>query len=153
LAAGRLSFLEGQLASMRERMDGLVGMRVNYASLTREVDHRRLLLEAAQRDLADVKASRAVAEKCSLIHRIGSPDTGPRPVGPGRTTIVLAGIAGGLIVGLGIVFISVPVPSVATVAMLPLHSPQIGERTHELLVANGNGHANDPWKNRYAGTP
>lgn len=153
LAAGRLSFLESQLTTMRERMDKLVGMRVEYASLTREVDHRRVLLEAAQRDLADVKASRAVAEKCSLIHRIGTPDTGPRPVGPGRTMIVLAGIAGGLIVGLGIVFITVPAPSIATVAMLPLASPQLGERAHELLVANGHGRASDPWKNRYAGVP
>lgn len=153
LAAGRLSFLEGQLTTMRERMDKLVGMRVEYASLTREVDHRRVLLEAAQRNLADVKASRAVAEKCSLIHRIGTPDTGPRPVGPGRTMIVLAGIVGGLIVGLGIVFITVPVPSITTVPMLPLASPQLGERAQELLVANGHGRASDPWKNRYAGVP
>lgn len=153
LAAGQLAFLEGQLTTMRGRMDKLVGMRVEYASLTREVDHRRVLLEAAQRDLADVKASRAVAEKCSLIHRIGTPDTGPRPVGPGRTTIVLAGIAGGLIVGLGIVFITVPAPSIATVPMLPLASPQLGERAQELLVANGHGRASDPWKNRYAGVP
>lgn len=153
LAAGRLSFLEGQLTTMRERMDKLVGMRVAYASLTREVDHRRVLLEAAQRNLADVKASRAVAEKCSLIHRIGTPDTGPRPVGPGRTMIVLAGVAGGLIVGLGVVFITVPAPSIATVPMLPLSSPQLGERGQELLVANGHGRASDPWKNRYAGVP
>jgi hypothetical protein len=48
-----------------------------------------------------------------LIARIDAPDTGSRPVGPGRSVITLAGLAGGLAVGLGIVFVSVPATPVA----------------------------------------
>lgn len=150
LASGRVSYLEGQLDKMRGRMSDLAGLRVQYASLTRDVDHRRALLEAARRDLANVEASQAVAQKCSLINRIGTPDTGARPVGPGRTIIALAGIAAGMLIGLGILFVTVPAPKAVG---LSAANGKHAEIEHDLLAPNGHALVGEPWKNRYAGVP
>ena len=39
---------------------------------------------------------------------IDSPDAGIRPLGPSRAAIILLGIAGGLLLGFGVVFLTVP---------------------------------------------
>lgn len=152
LAAGRLGYLESQLGEMRGRMSELASLRVDYASLTRDVDHRRTLLETARRDLANVEASRAVSQKCSLINRIGTPDTGAKPVGPGRTMIALGGIAAGVVIGLGILFVTLPAPRAvgwSTAAANGKHA-EVG---HDLLAPNGHALVSEPWKNRYASVP
>ncbi len=151
LASGRVSYLEGQLGKMRGRMSELAGLRVEYASLIRDVDHRRTLLETARRDLAKVEASQAVAQKCSLINRIGTPDTGAKPVGPGRTLIALAGIAAGMMIGLGILFVTVPAPK--AVGWSAAANGKHAEIEHDLLAPNGHALVGDPWKNRYASVP
>jgi hypothetical protein len=43
-----------------------------------------------------------------LIAAIDEPMTGPRPVGPGRLVTALAGIIGGLVIGIGALFLSLP---------------------------------------------
>ena len=43
-----------------------------------------------------------------LIAAIDDPTTGTRPVGPGRTTIALAGLLGGVVIGAGVLFLSLP---------------------------------------------
>lgn len=152
LASGRLEYLEGALDGMRARMSDLAGMRVEYASLTRDVDHRRTLLETARRDLANVEASQAVSEKCSLINRIGMPDTGARPVGPGRTMIALGGAAAGVFIGLGILLITVPAPRTVAWSAAAANGKH-AEIEHDLLAPNGHALVSEPWKNRYAGVP
>ncbi|MGH7140942.1 MAG: hypothetical protein ACREHD_34865, partial [Pirellulales bacterium] len=152
LADGRVQYLEGRLAEMRQRMSEVAALRVEYASLNGDVAHRRSVLEAAERQLADVRASQAVALKCSLIDRIGVPDTGSRPAGPGRTMIALVGIAGGLISGLGILVLSAPVAA-------PLHALPSTNGKHRadeaepLLAGNGHSSVDDLLKNRFANVP
>lgn len=104
----RLSMLETQLATTTERLDQLAALRAPYSNRVTEVAHRAELLAQAERDLAEARASRAGAGAASLIARIDSPDAGTNPLGPGRGMIVLMGIAGGLLTGMGMLFISVP---------------------------------------------
>jgi hypothetical protein len=60
------------------------------------------------KDLADVRASQAAALSSSLIARIDEPQPDNNPVGPGFPTIVAAGFGGGLLLGLGLVFLTAP---------------------------------------------
>ncbi|HEX3870686.1 MAG TPA: hypothetical protein VHV77_09630, partial [Pirellulales bacterium] len=59
------------------------------------------------RKLVEARAAHASAEKASLISRVDSPDTGSKPVGPTTTILLLAGLAGGLVVGAGVLVLTV----------------------------------------------
>lgn len=151
LADGRVEYLAGRLAELRERMSEVAALRVEYASINSDVIHRRTVLEAAERQLADARASQSVAKKCSLIDRIGVPDTGSRPVGPARLTIALAGVAGGLLAGLGMLVLTIPVAaSNRGAATNGRHWDVEAEPMH---VGNGHSHVDDLLKNRFANVP
>src|SRR5262249_13584251 len=60
-----------------------------------------------EQQLAEARASSAAARTASVIAAIDTPVAGDSPIGPGKATIVLAGALGGLMLGLGIVFLSV----------------------------------------------
>lgn len=152
LADGRVEYLEGRLADMRGRMSEVAALRVGYASLNSDVIHRRALLEAAERQLADVRASQAVARKFSLIDRIGVPDAGSRPVGPGRLLIAMSGIAAGLIAGLGMFVVTVPVPP-HTHRQAVTGGRHYVEEPGDELAGNGHSHVGELLKNRFAGVP
>jgi uncharacterized protein involved in exopolysaccharide biosynthesis len=121
LAANREKTLEGQLTTLQQRLELLAGLRTEYASLVAEVDHRTKLLEASQRQLVEARASQSSALTASLISRLDAPTTGPRPIGPGRSMLLLAGLAGGPIFGLAILLISLP--SVPAAAVRPAAQP------------------------------
>jgi succinoglycan biosynthesis transport protein ExoP len=108
LADARVESLQAQLADARARFDRLAGLRTRYATLVAETRNRTELLETARRTLADARASQASARTASLIAQIDLPDTGARPVGPSRSMIVLLGLAGGLLTGLGVLFLTLP---------------------------------------------
>ena len=108
LASNRVATLEEQLSSVQHRLELLAGLRSEYAGLVSEVEHRTKLLEDAQRQLVEARASQSSALTASLISRLDAPTTGPRPIGPGRSMLLLAGLAGGPIFGLAILLISLP---------------------------------------------
>lgn len=124
LSAERSGLLEEQLSAANGRLDTLAALRAPYANQVAETRKRSDLWERAQQRLADARAAQATAHAASLIARIDSPDTGSRPVGPGRATIVLVGLLGGLLTGLGVLVLSIeplprhagPVASLATAA-------------------------------------
>ncbi len=64
--------------------------------------------KGSQRQLVDARASQSSALTANLISRLDAPTTGPRPIGPGRSILLLAGLAGGPIFGLAILLISLP---------------------------------------------
>lgn len=146
----RVEYLEGRLADMRQRMREVAALRVEYESLNSEVARRRAVLEAAERQLAGARASQAVAQKCSLIDRIGVPDTGSRPVGPGRRTIALTGIAGGLIAGLGMLVLTLGQPSHRPYQPSPNGRHSVEEEV-EAAEGNGHSHLGELLKERFAG--
>lgn len=104
----RYETLRSQLAESQGRLSRLAGLRAEYGNRVAEVKSREKLSEDARRNLSDARASQAAATSSSLINRIDNPTTGTRPNGPGKTVIVLAGMGGGLFVGLALVFFSVP---------------------------------------------
>jgi len=114
--ADRRTLLEEQLAKTIERQRGLAALRADYVNETAEVKNRTALLERAEQNLSEARAAQAGAKAASLISRIDTPDAGIYPVGPGRTTLALSGILGGLLVGFGVLFLVVPTTAAATVS-------------------------------------
>jgi len=117
LNGDRLALLEGQLADGNRRLTRLAELRAGYANLVADTGNCLQRVEQAERNLADARATHAGATATSLITKIDAPEAGINPVGPSRSMIVLAGIAGGLLAGFGIVFLTVqptrPIPPAA----------------------------------------
>jgi len=103
----RERMLDDQLADIDRRLVRLAELRATYASEVAAADHRTELLRQSEDDLANARAALVSARAANLLTRIDDADTGVNPVGPGRSTIALAGIMGGLIVGFGVVFLTV----------------------------------------------
>lgn len=104
----RVDLLEEQLATTREQLASLAAVRAAYSNQVAETLNREQLLQRAQEKLAEARTTQATANAASLIARMDVPDTGTAPIGPSRSMLVLAGIAAGLMTGLGIVFLTVP---------------------------------------------
>ena len=109
LSQDRAAALEAQLADARHRLTTLAKMRAEYGNVVNERNQRSDILKTAEQQLAEARASQAAARTASLIAIVDAPVAGDRPVGPGKAAIVFGGMLGGLIVGFGIVFLTVPV--------------------------------------------
>jgi uncharacterized protein involved in exopolysaccharide biosynthesis len=108
LNTGRVEQLQQQLEGTTQRLDRLASVRAEYGQRLEEITQLTDVLQSAQQNLAEARASRAASHVASLITVIDQPETGTQPLGPGRMVILLSGMVGGLVVGLGIVFITAP---------------------------------------------
>ena len=124
LMAERVQMLEKQRGSLTGRLERLAGLRAEYSRLLAESDSRTRVLEAAERELVEARAAQAGSHSASLISRLDSPEAGTGPVGPGRAKLALAGGAGGLVLGLGLLLISVQPSQQAQILPLPRLVPQ-----------------------------
>jgi uncharacterized protein involved in exopolysaccharide biosynthesis len=106
-AEERVASLVGQVNSVEARLQRLAGMRAEYSATVAEAEQRSKLASEVERKLVEARAAHASAEKASLISRVDSPDTGSKPVGPSTTILLLAGLAGGLVVGAGVLVLTV----------------------------------------------
>jgi uncharacterized protein involved in exopolysaccharide biosynthesis len=104
----RIAFLENQASDVQQRLVRLAGVRAHYENLVARTKRRDEILARAERDLADARSNLAAAATSSLISRVDVPRTGNYPAGPRRAVVVLVGLAGGLIAGLGLLFLTVP---------------------------------------------
>jgi len=114
----RIKKIEQDIAGIQQRLAKLVSLRAEYANLSEAVKSRTETLKHVQNELSEARASEAAARAAGRITPIGKPDTGTRPVGPGRTAIAGAGFAGGVLIAAAIVFLLVaphhaPTPAVA----------------------------------------
>ena len=116
VAQQRAKLLESQLTDARARLSKLADMRAQYANLVAERNQRADILKSAEQQMAEARASSAAARTASVIAAIDAPVAGDAPVGPGKATITLAGALGGLMLGLGLVFLTVQ-PSKSDVAV------------------------------------
>ena len=107
LTEGRVNDLQAQLHDVRRRLETLAAVRASYGNLVQDIQQRNEILRAARENLADARGNRLATDASSQISLINEPDTGSRPVDPGTLAIVAAGIAGGLAIGIGIVFLTV----------------------------------------------
>lgn len=138
LNADRQKLLDDQLATAVGRLKGLAEIRASYETQAAENRHRTTLAERAEQNLAEARSALAGAKATSLISRIDLPDAGAKPIGPGRTIIAMSGILGGLLTGLGVVFLSLP-------TKLPANAPatktELADANHsDQIPADGNGH-------------
>ncbi|HTU25559.1 MAG TPA: Wzz/FepE/Etk N-terminal domain-containing protein [Pirellulales bacterium] len=130
LANERVQRLEEQRDRVQARLIHLAAIRAEYNNLTTSTRHRAEILKTAQQELAEARAGQAAAHTASLITLIGKPDVGSRPVGPGKTVILLGGVMSGLLMGAAIVFLTV-MPGASR------HSPQTP-------AGNRDGRFHDP---------
>ncbi len=107
LNADRQTMLTSQLARATGRLDVLAGLHATYANQVAETRNRGALLQRSEQNLSEARATHASARAASLISRIDAPEAGIYPLGPSRSMIVLIGIAGGLLTGFGVVFLTV----------------------------------------------
>lgn len=101
--------LREQRHQLQQRLDGLADVRVEYSKRVEDYNQRSEVVKKAQSALADAEANQVVALRSSLLTRFQEPVAGDDPLGPGKLTIVAAGMAGGLATGIGLVLLVVPV--------------------------------------------
>jgi uncharacterized protein involved in exopolysaccharide biosynthesis len=119
MSRDRANLLEEQLAKVNGRLDRLSGLRASYANEAAENANRLSLLERAEQNLAEARAAHASARATSLISRIDSAEAGINPVGLTKASIMLLGIAAGLLAGFGVLYLTVPTAA-PTVAASPV---------------------------------
>ena len=117
--ADRAALLEERLAAATGRLDKLAALRAPYANQVAETRKWTELMERAQQRLADARASQATSKAASLIARIDAPETGTRPVGPSRAVLLLLGLAGGLVIGFGVLVLSIDTEGLARPVAVP----------------------------------
>lgn len=125
--ADREESLVARWQAGRERLSRLAGGRAEYANLIAAVENHTKLVDAARKNLADARARQAGARSASVISRIDGVEAGVRPVGASRKMITAAGGFGGLVLGLGFVFLfakpakaNVAAPSPAPAVVSPV---------------------------------
>jgi hypothetical protein len=106
LGRQRVSSTQKRLGDLDARLTRLAQRRGEYSNRVAAVDNSRITLDQARQNLSTAKAAQAAAHSGSLVTRIDQPETGPYPAGPGRTVVAGAGAMGGLMLGLGLVFLS-----------------------------------------------
>jgi succinoglycan biosynthesis transport protein ExoP len=109
LTSRRMQRLHEQEQELGKRLNLLAQIRADYTNTVAEVKARSDELHSIRRDLTQALAARDAASKSSLITRLDNPILGEKPLGPGRTTIAGAALFGGLMLGLGVVFLLVPI--------------------------------------------
>ncbi len=103
------SKLQMQEQLLDNRLSSLAAVRAEYSNIVVAVRARNQELQDIERELGQVVASRNSASTSSLLTRVDQAIIGERPIGPGRSTIVLGATLGGLLFGLGIVFLLTPI--------------------------------------------
>lgn len=106
LGRDRLAAAKERLAKLQSRLTLLAQRRGEYSNRVAAVENSRVVLDQAKQKLSVAKAAQAAARTGSLVTRIDLPETGPYPAGPGRKVIAGAGAVSGLMLGLGLVFLT-----------------------------------------------
>lgn len=116
LATERVEHLRSEIPQMRGRLDRLASMRSEYSRRYAEVENRTHLMNNAESELVEARAVQTSAQVASLITRVDEPLTGPKPQGPSQTIIMGAGVMGGIVVGFGVMVLSVQTGSTVPAA-------------------------------------
>ena len=118
VASDRVDALERQQAEVQSRFDRLASLRAEYGNLVAKSKIQTDTLRTALNELAEARASGAAAHTASLLTPVDRPDTGSRPIGAGKTVILLSGIVGGLLVGIGWILLTIDPRQFAAIGSL-----------------------------------
>ncbi|MGE0609482.1 MAG: GumC family protein [Pirellulales bacterium] len=140
LADSRIAMLEEHLDQNNGRLDGLADLRAEYSNLSAAAKHHNQLVEKARKDLAEARGTQAASQNGSLISRIDVPSTGPRPVGPRKILVLLAGLLGGVAFGCGLIFLNEPAPPVMSSGMTVT---TLAAQRVSTIVTLGPGYTNE----------
>lgn len=143
LTEERINSLQEELDNTSKRLNHIASLRAKYTNLVAEVDHYSVALANSTRDLSLVRASHATAGNTSLISTVDAPESSTKPIGPRKAIVILVGLVGGLGIGLGVLFLTVPpVPQhgrrVLTQAPLQTTTSSREEENEEALVGSGS---------------
>lgn len=144
--------LERQQSAAEQRLDRLASLRAKYSNLDADVKQRSEIVQKANKDLAEARASQAAAKAVSLITRIDGPQLSTHPIGPGRTMICAAGLLGGLATGMGLVFLVSPVGQ-ATGRRWSDAALHLSRRASDLLPGAGQRKSDLPGGRRASDPP
>lgn len=108
LARIKIASIERQLADARSRMQHLAAVRAEHSQLSAQVERDTQQVRQAESRLAESRSLEAGAQAANLISLVDSPDTGTRPLGPGKAVVIGVGMIGGLLVGFAVLFLTVP---------------------------------------------
>lgn len=144
--------LERQQDEAEARLDHLASLRAKYSNLDADVKQRSEIVQKATKDLAEARANQAAAKAASLITRIDGPQLSTYPIGPGRTTILGAGMIAGLASGMGLVFLVSPLGQ-ATGRRWSDAAMNLGRRASDLLPGAGRRQSDMPGGRRNGDPP
>jgi polysaccharide biosynthesis transport protein len=109
VSQNQLNLLQQQLADNDKRLSGLANIRTDYNNVFVEVKSCNDKLSEIQKRLGQARAIAAAASKTDLLIKVDEADAGTSPAGPSTKLILAGGLGGGLMLGLGLVFVSVPI--------------------------------------------
>ena len=139
----RVATLQKELDNTHGRLQHIASLRAKYTNLVAEVDHQTVVLANTTRDLSMVRASHATAQCTSLISTVDAPESTTKPLGPRKAVVVLVGLVGGLAIGMGVLFLTIPPAPRHGDRRRSQVSPQMvwpvkEAMQEEVLVANGS---------------
>jgi uncharacterized protein involved in exopolysaccharide biosynthesis len=134
LSNNRLGVLNSQIANIQTRLNRLAEFRAEYSSRVASVESSHLVLNQAKKQLSEVQAKQAASQNAHLITVIDTPETGPYPIGLGRTLVVLLGTLGGLVMGLAWLFLNLPTENLSS-AEKPSNNEQPAKLPEQVIVA------------------
>jgi len=103
----RYAVLHSQFSAVKKRLGSLAQRRVEYSNLVSAVETSQTVLDQAQKQLSEVRAGQVAARTVSLVTPIDRPEVGSNPLGLRRAAVLGIGSFGGLVLGLGWVFLTV----------------------------------------------
>jgi succinoglycan biosynthesis transport protein ExoP len=130
LANIKINSIRQQLDDVRQRSQRLATVRAEHAQLVAAVERHTQQVKLSESRLAEARSSEAGARAANLISIVDSPDTGTRPLGPGKTVICGVGLIGGLMTGLGILLLTVPTSLTQSVPAVAPQTPNSKTKTN-----------------------
>jgi succinoglycan biosynthesis transport protein ExoP len=137
----------GQLSNVELRLGQLAEHRAAYSNRIAAVASSRTVLERTRGRLSEVRASQAAVHSASLLARVDKPETGINPTGLSRSIVVLTGMLGGLMIGLGYLFLSVGPPTGTlsqSASIAPANQPTLFPSPEQQSHVAATAHANAP---------
>ena len=131
MAKSKVERLDKSIVELEEKLLSLTEQRVPYAKLQEDVMNKSKVHNEVQAKLSQVRSYTSSAENIRFLTRVGEPQVGSQPNGLNKKALILVGLAGGLLVGLGLVALAVP-PSASQVAYQSVMMPVGGVQTPAL---------------------
>ena len=91
-----------------ERLQRLAKLRVRYAQIKFETQKKQEIYGQAYERLVDIQSLKESSESVDIVTRVGSVQVSMYPDGPSTKMLVIAGGAGGFMMGLGILILIAP---------------------------------------------